>query len=743
MVQTNLKYHPRFFFFNSLRNSKDPIAIDAANYADTALSLNNLDFDEEEFLSATLAGIKLLYNMYEFEKNNEIRLIQEKLQPFLNNFKSGKYKELGDCIQDNSIDYINFMRILKLIEDDTESNLQLLEGYSEKLNTLSDITDELNKNKSYTEIKTSRASTIETAKIQSQQNLTPELANLLHDFIYYNTSNQNQHSQELQNALQQHVIPMILQGQSTLKLKTSEAEMAFYANLISQANKIARAQQKVEKDTEKNLYDRILNVLQNITEDDPEFEQFKILGQRLLEHEDILQSEGKQLQHKLEMINSEKLIMTSENSFSGLKKNVRAELEKLIKDKNPNAEFTLEVSDSKKTTNLEFDPHRQSDKTQYVRWAINQLLPEKKDAPLTEVISILNKLLKTSSQRKEIITITTEHGSALNLAVINDTIVTALDGYLNNKNDATLFTIGKAAIQTTDGQAVENISNEAKEIIAKALQYSEDKFNTAYQLHLKKRKKKTHTGGFDIIAQTQAQADIEKKAINRITNELKQIGLQVKDFHDFFQIDDSVKFAETFMKSEGGFSGGSIGSTVEQQINNINQMLAWGGITPLDSTRLMSMVLNAGDALIGANQRSALENYFTTVGSMLMFRSGGNVLRQWSQEAQGYYNTNTTTKIHIYTFGTFYVPESYVLLKTYEALNECTNILLAEAKSTGSHAKIYNPVSDKDIINKGNVQQRWDKTANANYSKVKIEMVLMGGFLDLMDQMLSVMHNIN
>jgi len=44
--------------------------------------------------------------------------------------------------------------------------------------------------------------------------------------------------------------------------------------------------------------------------------------------------------------------------------------------------------------------------------------------------------------------------------------------------------------------------------------------------------------------------------------ELEKLNLKINDISDLFQIDNSAKFAETFMLPEGGFAGGSLGTDV-------------------------------------------------------------------------------------------------------------------------------------------------------------------------------------
>ena len=84
----------------------------------------------------------------------------------------------------------------------------------------------------------------------------------------------------------------------------------------------------------------------------------------------------------------------------------------------------------------------------------------------------------------------------------------------------------------------------------------------------------------------------------------------------------------------------------------------------------------------------------------------------------------------------------------------CSNLLTTSANNYGSRATIYNPISEADIVYKENKPATiiegkkysaievpdWFETAN-NSKEVSIDMVLMGGFLDIMKQMLEIMNN--
>lgn len=674
--------------------------------------------------------------MYKFEQANEIKLYNEKIKPLLSQIKNGKYKMLENCITEDSVDYIQFMSLIKLLEDDSKESLQLLNEYAEQLQRYSSKAQELTKNKSYTDIKTSRGQLSEEIQMKLPTTHKSELANIFHDFIHYNASEQTARGSELRAAVQEHILPMILSGQSQMEL-SAEAETGFYTMLINRIEQYIKLNNETQEQTAHSLYEQILHAIQSFSPDDPHFEQLQQLYNSLLQHVDILESMGKQLERKISLTGN-KIKINSQKNISGLKKNIRSALEQQLKSQNE--PFTIEIRDGQGNI-VEYNPYKESHKEQYITQIVKKMFPNETNLSLEEMIALLNKVVRAQKSRKEIITLVTEHKSALTIDSIRDTVITIVDGYLNNKNDVTSFIMGKALVKTKNDVVLDSANSQAKNIMRTAIQNSEKTFNQSLSLRTRQQKEKIKHGGFDIEAQTQAQTEAEYQMIEELRDELATIDLQINDIKNLFQLDDSAKFAETFMVSEGGFAGGSIGGDIDKQIFNINKMLEWGGITPLDAERLVAMVLNSGDALIGSKNRSALENYFSTVGSMLMFRTGGNALQQWYAQATNAY-TNTTTKIHLYTLGTLYVPESYVLLKTYEALNQCASLLNTEAKSTGSRAKIYNPVTEANIINEGTLQQRFEKTAAANYSAVSIDMVIMGGFLDLIDNMLTIMNSI-
>ena len=155
--------------------------------------------------------------------------------------------------------------------------------------------------------------------------------------------------------------------------------------------------------------------------------------------------------------------------------------------------------------------------------------------------------------------------------------------------------------------------------------------------------------------------------------------------------------------------------------------------------------------MLGSHLRPDLEDYFSVVAGMLMFRTGGLLADQVSKLGSKYHSANN---IHILTLGGIYVPMSYVLKRTYDALNIMNTQVNREAAA--SKAVIRNNVTEDDKAkitednreiqkdkktNKETVSRErvgvWYRTYKNNYGRVSINVQLLGGFLDLLDELKS------
>lgn len=745
-------YNSRFFYFKSLLNKNPSIAQQISSPTGAINFFGGEQFDDQSFLKSTMASLELLSNMADFHRGNEIRLIQEKIIPLVETFNGGKYKDLAKCIDGDTIDYIKFMSLIKLLEDDSKEALAELNDFYDKTQKFSDLAKEIIGNKSYTEIKQQRAQIVATVRATATEDLTTDLADRMAALNQYNKARETEDNKELFQALEDNILPMIQGGRTTIEIPM--ADNAYQTRMLNYIIMLCKQREKAINQDKQNMKTSLLNFL--TTEQDAEtIDLLQRYSDRLLTSIDTLESEGEAFEKKINQM-SDKIYIGRNGQIAGLTKSVRAKLSHAIKNKEglqaiTNKKMTISVQVNGKTIEKEIDAttRTKANKDQYIDFIIDDIFTEEEKKNLTQqqIVDELNKLVKQADQRKETITIASEHSSGGFWGAITNAITTKIVGAFNRKNDASLVTIGKAFISTSKGKSVSKEQyDQGIQAISKVTDNMADNFHGLYKFYLNEdatsKDQKRNQNTFDIIAQTKADAKTTQIALDQMKKELEKLHLKINDVSDLFQIDDSAKFAETFMLPEGGFAGGSLGTDVLSQVNNINNMMIKGGLTPLDAERLTSMIINAGDGMIGAAGRSAVENYLTSIGSMLMFQSGGTALEQWKSQIDNMASTSTT-KIHIYTFGPMYVPESFILQRTYEALKQCVSLLENEVDSvtTGSAVRIYNPVTEADMVRDNHGRPDWEATANKNYPRVKLDMVLMGGFLDVMQQMVSIMNS--
>lgn len=178
----------------------------------------------------------------------------------------------------------------------------------------------------------------------------------------------------------------------------------------------------------------------------------------------------------------------------------------------------------------------------------------------------------------------------------------------------------------------------------------------------------------------------------------------------------------------GGFEGAAFGQNLVEELNIIQYMLETGGISMIDAKYLYSAMLNAGKLMIGAGNKHEIEDYFSAFIGFLMFNDAALMV----QDVNDFIHNNFTSDsqdIHLYQLNGIYVPNSFILQKTYEAL-----IKLPEAsKSYGVRAKLH--TYNQSPLKGKNMKERWEKTSEAAIESTELELKFLAGFLDLLENL--------
>lgn len=719
----------RFFFFNELRESAKKNE-EAAVFLNSAESIvfggpNQLDekIQQASLLDNIKNAIQFLEDMANFEAENEKYVFEQQLSPILSD---PKYSEFKDIYKNNQINYPRLLVLINILNQDLNEVKALFQDLKQSTINFNKVAHKIIKGKKYdyTEIEKNRGQLVTDARdlankmgLKINSTIAEIGASLIRDIPIEEKAIEARGLQLIDD----NIINMIKSGKNQITL-SSDATLGLQSMLQSKIREIAALHTEITG-TQSQLKQLLNDIEQSEDLKKELLKELNQYAQELLTQMDIIETRGQQLQ-KLFNRNS-KTVYLQNGKILGLTTQTRSKINNfLIKMGKATAQINLEKADS---NNKRQDILNQGIQENYIQQLQESL--EMQNCSLEDLVVEINNILKQMQQstRKESITIMTESRSAnllYNLIpgdVIKDIILDAME---NGKNDATLNFLGKAfynsGLDQNFGQVI-------------SAEFSD--FQKYYRQFLKENNPQIKvTNTFNVQAQTLAVEQIENNIINDIEAELNQ-QLTPEQLKDIFVLDSSVKFAETFIADEGGFHGGSLGGDLEQQINNINMMLDYGGISTQDANWLMTAVLNAGNGMIGSSQRPALENYFSTVAVMLMFRTGGNTIQQWKEQIT-HNITTAPTKIHIYTFGTLFVPQSYILKLTAEGLRKCNNLLIQEADNSGSRAHIYNPVTSRDK------KENFEATSKENYPKVKIQLTLLGGFLDMLHQMEEIMNTL-
>lgn len=243
----------------------------------------------------------------------------------------------------------------------------------------------------------------------------------------------------------------------------------------------------------------------------------------------------------------------------------------------------------------------------------------------------------------------------------------------------------------------------------------------------------------------QAIREIQLNYIAEMQQLLDEEKIKLNQALEFFNIHTSVKdqAGNLYDETGAGFTGGSVGKedSVLSFLENLFNLYRHSGTTlkETDLTWLRLAALNSGSGLIGSRNKNSLEAYFSMFVSYLMFDDAYNIV----EDAFTANSIKSPSKdIHLYVFNAMYVPLSYLLDKSHKELSKLsTQLKTYEARGNEGAARATLQTYSASG-NPGNSKTAWYAEANAAEQATKIKVVLMSGFLELLQGMQKAMDNI-
>lgn len=321
--------------------------------------------------------------------------------------------------------------------------------------------------------------------------------------------------------------------------------------------------------------------------------------------------------------------------------------------------------------------------------------------------------------------------------IINEelgTLILNLDeGKLSNRMIALCDNITKSYMDSIEIQPKNQVIK-----IGKTILFDEQKFRKSNGFSEKE---------FSIEAETKRRLAYLKKRILNLRQKLKDEGATTQKIEEAVQLlKNTVQISSTVKSynkynNKTGFHGGSLGGTVERQLDNIMQMYSYGGITIGDKDWLTLAVYNSGPDMVGSDLKTPLENIFSTIAGMLLFDDAGEQALYIQSKLDSTITTGSSNFLHLYNLNNVFLPSSYVLQLTYNHLVKIYGILDAEfnkfknqsitpagSKTEGAKITIENNVKESEY------STDWNNFFQENKKNVSLNIVFLAGFLDIIKE---------
>ena len=196
-----------------------------------------------------------------------------------------------------------------------------------------------------------------------------------------------------------------------------------------------------------------------------------------------------------------------------------------------------------------------------------------------------------------------------------------------------------------------------------------------------------------------------------------------------------------------GFIGGSVGASIVEQIDNLNQLFTEAGV-PLNKKEenwlISAAINNSSLSVIGHKNESIIENYLGSLATFALFSESGAempILKKIAENKK--ISKESGNIIHLYFVNGAYYPGSYVLQQASNhidnILNNIQTIFSDNNSSFENGVKITNTVNFSDIPNTSNYKNKnaghnthpWKTVSQTAKNKTKINILFLAGLLDL------------
>lgn len=371
-------------------------------------------------------------------------------------------------------------------------------------------------------------------------------------------------------------------------------------------------------------------------------------------------------------------------------------------------------------------------------------------------------------------------------------------GQQNNKNDNVIIEIGNAKLGrkisnmqlkkagTAAQQAVNDllekinqakldlqlkIAEKGQQVLATSIKnYDSKQGPTTSERYLTAAK--FSYDNIDQLAQEYEEINTAWKAVQNAGEELERylkdkkmpektaqehVNTILRDMSNSFQISTTVKAYNTY-NSEIGFVGGSLGTNLEVQLDNLTsifQSAGLGGMIEEDMNWLRSAIINCSPkTVVGEKNKGLIENYLAAAAAFALFDEGGQenmiISDTYKSFFEGANNGSSIQILHLYRVNSTYVPGSQVLLRTIntletEVIPQINNI--PQVMNRGAGIMIINNANPSAIPNRPISQapknkQPWTTVGKQAEDNIQLKILFLAGLMDIVNKINSELNGI-
>ena len=231
----------------------------------------------------------------------------------------------------------------------------------------------------------------------------------------------------------------------------------------------------------------------------------------------------------------------------------------------------------------------------------------------------------------------------------------------------------------------------------------------------------------------QAQIEAQKAFLEELKSSL-YISSTTKTFNNY--------------QNDIGFVGGSIGSGIVNQINNLNTLFSHAGM-PLTQSEIDWLIFAAINcspiSVIGTKQMGPIEQILGALSVFALFDEGGAEL-QILEKMLHFTPVRNSKIMHLYVMNGLYYPGSFVLQQAYTNIQYILNEVedLANDNTFRNGVKLTSNVNFDMLPNKGGLTNTnpWGTVSEAAIQATSLHVTFLAGLLSVIDGVMNQLEEI-